>query len=57
MSMFDLSSRTAVVVGGTSGIGRVVAPGFADAGADAAAFVTGDVLAVDGGFLANGVDQ
>ena len=57
MSMFDLSSRTAVVVGGTSGIGGVVAPGFADAGADAAAFVTGDVLAVDGGFLANGVDQ
>ena len=37
LSMFDLSSRTAVVVGGTSGIGRVVAPGFADAGADAAA--------------------
>ena len=34
MSMFDLSGRTAVVVGGTSGIGRVLALGLADAGAD-----------------------
>jgi NAD(P)-dependent dehydrogenase (short-subunit alcohol dehydrogenase family) len=34
MSMFDLNGRTAVVVGGTSGIGRVLALGLADAGAD-----------------------
>src|SRR5215218_6535566 len=34
MSLFDLSGRTAVVVGGTSGIGRVLALGLADAGAD-----------------------
>jgi NAD(P)-dependent dehydrogenase (short-subunit alcohol dehydrogenase family) len=34
MSMFDLKGRTAVVVGGTSGIGRVLARGLADAGAD-----------------------
>ncbi len=34
MSMFDLSGRTAVVVGGTSGIGRVIALGLANAGAD-----------------------
>src|SRR3954470_12691058 len=34
MSIFDLSGRTAVVVGGTSGIGRVLALGLADAGAD-----------------------
>jgi NAD(P)-dependent dehydrogenase (short-subunit alcohol dehydrogenase family) len=27
MSMFDLSGRTAVVVGGTRGIGRVIASG------------------------------
>src|SRR5512138_2383703 len=33
-SLFDLSGRTAVVVGGTSGIGRVLALGLADAGAD-----------------------
>ena len=33
-SLFDLSGKTAVVVGGTSGIGRVLALGFADAGAD-----------------------
>src|SRR5262249_54507046 len=31
---FDLSGRTAVVVGGTTGIGRALALGLADAGAD-----------------------
>jgi NAD(P)-dependent dehydrogenase (short-subunit alcohol dehydrogenase family) len=31
---FDLSGRTAVVIGGTSGIGRAIAHGFAEAGAD-----------------------
>jgi NAD(P)-dependent dehydrogenase (short-subunit alcohol dehydrogenase family) len=36
-SLFDLSGKTAVVVGGTSGIGRVLALGLADAGADVAA--------------------
>jgi NAD(P)-dependent dehydrogenase (short-subunit alcohol dehydrogenase family) len=34
MSLFDLSGRLAVVVGGTSGIGRALALGLADAGAD-----------------------
>ena len=34
MKLFDLSGRTAVVVGGTSGIGRTLALGLADAGAD-----------------------
>jgi NAD(P)-dependent dehydrogenase (short-subunit alcohol dehydrogenase family) len=34
MSLFDLSGRVAVVVGGTSGIGRAIALGLADAGAD-----------------------
>jgi NAD(P)-dependent dehydrogenase (short-subunit alcohol dehydrogenase family) len=34
MTLFDLSGRLAVVVGGTSGIGRAIALGFADAGAD-----------------------
>jgi NAD(P)-dependent dehydrogenase (short-subunit alcohol dehydrogenase family) len=33
-SLFDLSGKTAVVVGGTSGIGRVLAIGLAEAGAD-----------------------
>jgi NAD(P)-dependent dehydrogenase (short-subunit alcohol dehydrogenase family) len=37
MSLFDLSGRTAVVVGGTSGIGRTLALGLADAGADVVA--------------------
>jgi NAD(P)-dependent dehydrogenase (short-subunit alcohol dehydrogenase family) len=34
MGLFDLSGRLAVVVGGTSGIGRAIALGLADAGAD-----------------------
>jgi NAD(P)-dependent dehydrogenase (short-subunit alcohol dehydrogenase family) len=34
MGLFDLYGRTAVVVGGTSGIGRTLALGLADAGAD-----------------------
>ena len=37
MGIFDLGGRTAVVVGGTSGIGRVLALGLADAGADVVA--------------------
>src|SRR5688500_17433665 len=36
-SLFDLQGRVAVVVGGTSGIGRVLALGLADAGADVVA--------------------
>ena len=35
--LFDLSGRVAVVVGGTSGIGRAIAFGLADAGADVVA--------------------
>jgi NAD(P)-dependent dehydrogenase (short-subunit alcohol dehydrogenase family) len=34
MRLFDLSGRLAIVVGGTSGIGRAIALGLADAGAD-----------------------
>ncbi|HEY0049551.1 MAG TPA: glucose 1-dehydrogenase [Pyrinomonadaceae bacterium] len=34
---FDLSGKTAVVIGGTSGIGRALAHGLAEAGADVAA--------------------
>src|SRR6185503_3145692 len=33
-SLFDLSGKTAVVAGGTSGIGRTLALGLAEAGAD-----------------------
>ncbi len=37
MSLFDLSGRVAVVVGGTSGIGHSLALGLSDAGADVVA--------------------
>ena len=36
-SLFDLSGKTALVIGGTSGIGRVLALGLAEAGADVVA--------------------
>src|SRR5262245_55676054 len=36
-NLFSLQGRVAVVVGGTSGIGRVLALGLADAGADVVA--------------------
>ena len=36
-SLFDLTGRTAVVIGGTTGIGRALALGLADAGADVVA--------------------
>ena len=36
-SRFDLSGRSAVVIGGTSGIGRALVDGFLEAGADVAA--------------------
>ena len=36
-NLFNLDGRVAVVVGGTSGIGRVLALGLADAGADVVA--------------------
>lgn len=36
-SLFSLNGRVAVIVGGTSGIGRVLALGLADAGADVVA--------------------
>src|SRR3979411_781517 len=33
-NIFDLEGKTAVVIGGTSGIGRILSLGLADAGAD-----------------------
>lgn len=37
MNLFDLSGKVAVVIGGTSGIGRALALGLAEAGADVVA--------------------
>ena len=36
-TLFDFAGKTAVVIGGTSGIGRALSLGFADAGADVVA--------------------
>jgi NAD(P)-dependent dehydrogenase (short-subunit alcohol dehydrogenase family) len=36
-NLFDFAGKTAVVIGGTSGIGRALSLGFADAGADVVA--------------------
>lgn len=55
--IFDLTGKTAVVVGGTSGIGRVRALAVEWARQGAASFVTGQLLVVDRGFLACGVNQ
>ena len=43
-SLVDLTGKTAVVVGGTSGIGRVLALGLADAGADVVVTARRDAL-------------
>jgi NAD(P)-dependent dehydrogenase (short-subunit alcohol dehydrogenase family) len=37
----DLDGRVAVVIGGTSGIGRAIALGLAEAGADVIAYARG----------------
>ncbi|NUR54930.1 MAG: SDR family oxidoreductase [Acidobacteria bacterium] len=42
--LFDLTGKTAAVIGGTSGIGRVLALGLADAGADVIATGRRDAL-------------
>jgi NAD(P)-dependent dehydrogenase (short-subunit alcohol dehydrogenase family) len=44
LDLFNLKGRVAVVVGGTSGIGRVLALGLADAGADVVATARRDAL-------------
>ena len=46
-SLFDLSRRVAIVVGGTSGIGRTIALGLAAAGADVVATGRRDTLVAD----------
>jgi NAD(P)-dependent dehydrogenase (short-subunit alcohol dehydrogenase family) len=53
---FDLSGRTALVIGGTSGIGRAIALGLAEAGADVVASSrrAAEVAAVAGEIRARG---
>ncbi|MCL2659911.1 MAG: hypothetical protein FWD64_05255 [Acidobacteriaceae bacterium] len=61
-----LAGKSAAVIGGMHGIGRAIALALACAGAgavassrsgDAASFTTGQILVVDGGLLASGVNQ
>ena len=53
--MFNLKGRVAVVTGASSGLGKQMAKGFAEAGAifiasDEASYVTGVILPIDGGY-------
>ena len=45
---FALTAKTALVIGGSSGIAREIA-------SDASRFVTGSTLRVDGGYLSSGI--
>jgi len=47
MSLFDLSGRNAIVVGGTSGIGRSLALGLADAGANVVSVGRREALVIE----------
>jgi NAD(P)-dependent dehydrogenase (short-subunit alcohol dehydrogenase family) len=46
-NLFDLSGKCAVVIGGTSGIGRALSLGLADAGADVISSALTRSLAVE----------
>lgn len=57
LSLFDLSGRVAVVVGGTSGIGRTLALGLAGAGADVVATARRDAAVSEVASAIEGLGQ
>ena len=49
LSLFNLTSKVATVTGSGRGVGRAIALGFAQAGVEASAYVTGEITVVSGG--------
>ena len=56
LSLFNLTSKVAIVTGAGRGAGRATALGFAQAGVEASAYVTGEITVVSGGLTTTAFD-